>query len=114
MAVQVARKHRIGMTKTWERATAAVLAGLAGLGTALDVFHVVTFQGRGSPDIAFILLLVVFAALHLGLAGANAGLAAMLSRRTPQGAARVAVWCWLVLSLVLTLSLSLFGQLLAT
>jgi len=52
--------------------------------------------------------------LHLGLTVANGGLAAVMARRTPTGGARAAVWCWLVLSGVATLPLSMFGQLLGS
>jgi hypothetical protein len=61
-----------------------------------------------------VLLLIVIAALHLGLTGANGGLAAVLGRRRPAGVARVAVWAWLVASGVAVAVLSLFSALLAT
>jgi hypothetical protein len=91
-----------------------VMTAAAGLATLADIVHIATFHGRGSPDIAAILLLVVIAALHLALTTANGGLAAVLARRRPAGVARLLVWGWLVLSGVGVLVLGVLSAMLAT
>ena len=106
----------LGMSRaqTPERLGATILAAGTGIAAIVDVVHIVTFQGRGSPDIASILLLVVIAALHVGLIGVNGGLAALLGRRQPRGVARVIIWGWLGLSGIVVLLLAAFAAILAT
>jgi hypothetical protein len=100
--------------RTVERLTAMVMTAAAGVATLVDIVYIATFHGRGSPDVASILLLVVIAALHLALTTANGGLAAVLGRRRPAGVARLLVWGWLVLSGVGVLVLAVLSALLST